>query len=394
MQPVAIVGIGAVKIGKHDDKATLDLAQEVFFKSLSDAGIKSKDIEGLYITPEGFGVPNAQLLGARMAEFFNLQLKTLNKCECGGSSSLIALNNAISDIESGRVEIACVLAVDKRMQMRGEDIEFYLRSGIVSQFGLYGVYDAPYGIGTPVPYYAFSTQRYIYEYGVDPEKIAYLPVILRENAKKNPLAQYQSDLTLQDVLNSRLVSPPIHLYECTTFSDGAVSLILSSKNKAKKFSRPIFITGRGEFHDSSHFVPYNANSSITTFISVVEAAKQSLKSANKKIEDIDIAEVYGVFAGTELMIYEDLGFFEKGKAPDAVFEGKTKITGEIPINTSGGRISGGHPATATPLYEIVEVVQQLRGEAEDRQVKGAKCGLVHAEHGMVNGSVVFILEKL
>ena len=109
--------------------------------------------------------------------------------------------------------------------------------------------------------------------------------------------------------------------------------------------------------------------------------------------DVDVAEVYGVFSGTELMILEDLGFFEKGRAARAFREGKTALDGEVAVDSSGGRLSLGHPPSATPMMELVEVVEQLRGEAGERQVKDARVGLVHADHGMLNGSIILILEK-
>jgi acetyl-CoA acetyltransferase len=108
---------------------------------------------------------------------------------------------------------------------------------------------------------------------------------------------------------------------------------------------------------------------------------------------VDVAEVYGVFAATELMLYEDLGFFDKGKAADAVRDGETRLDGKIPMNPSGGRLSLGHPPGATPMYEFVEIVRQLRGEAGERQVKSPGVGLIQAEHGMLNGAVVMLLES-
>jgi acetyl-CoA acetyltransferase len=270
----------------------------------------------------------------------------------------------------------------------------FVASSVHAQAGLYGPYDGPYGIGTPVPYYAMSVQRYMYEYNVSAEQIANVPVILRENASKNPYAEFQKPITIEEVLNSRIISPPIHLLECSKFSDGAACVILASEDFAKKLNKKIvFITGIGEYHDCSHFIP-SEEKSICEFIATKIAAKEAFSIAGRKPEDIDVAEIYGVFAGTELMIIEDIGFFKKGEAAKAAEQGLIKIGGKIPVDTSGGRLSMGHPATVTPLLEVIEIVKQLKGVAENRQVKDAKCGLIHAEHGMLNGSLVMILESL
>jgi acetyl-CoA C-acetyltransferase len=123
------------------------------------------------------------------------------------------------------------------------------------------------------------------------------------------------------------------------------------------------------------------------------SAQEAYANAGILPGDLDVAEIYGAFAGTELMIYEEMGFFERGAAPRAVRDGRTAIDGVLPINPSGGRLSLGHAPGATPLLEIIEVCNQLREEAEGRQVKDPTLGLIHGEHGMVNGSIVLILER-
>lgn len=241
--------------------------------------------------------------------------------------------------------------------------------------------------------YAFCQQRYMYEYNVREEDIAYLPVILRENASKNEDAYFQKLITLEDVLKSRIISSPIKLLECTKFLEGAACIILAEESIAKKINqRKIFVSGYGEYHDNSHFIPFSADKKLSEFNVHKPALQQALEQANKKINDIDVAEVYGVFAGIELMVYEDLGFFKKGESAKAVKDGLTKINGQIPINTSGGRISLGHPPAVTPLLEAIEVCKQLRNEAEQRQLKNVNIGLCTAEHGMLNGAACLVLE--
>ena len=125
---------------------------------------------------------------------------------------------------------------------------------------------------------------------------------------------------------------------------------------------------------------------------MTESSRRALDRSGHRIDDIDVAEIYGAFAASELMTYEAMGFFETGEAPAAVARGETALGGRIPINTSGGRLSLGHPPQATPLLEVQEICQQLTGGAGDRQVQGANVGLVQAEHGVMNGSAVAVLE--
>jgi acetyl-CoA acetyltransferase len=259
-------------------------------------------------------------------------------------------------------------------------------------FNIYGAYDGPYGLAAPIPLYAMSAQRYMHEYGVSAQEIAQVPVVLRENAMKNPDAMFREPITRDEVLASHMISPPIHLLECSAFCFGAAAIVLASPEAAGETGKtPVWITGIGEAHHPSHFIPQWA--SITTFESVVKAGKACFEDAGRSPSDVDVAEIYGVFAATELMLYEDLGFFEKGKAAHAVLDGKTSPGGEIPINPSGGRLSLGHPPGATPLYELVEVVRQLRGDASERQVSGPEVGLIQSEHGMLNGAMVMLLER-
>jgi len=161
---------------------------------------------------------------------------------------------------------------------------------------------------------------------------------------------------------------------------------------ATEVGRPVVeVTGYGEHHHPSHFIPRSG--SITRFESVVEAGKAAFSESGLSPSDIDVAEVYGVFGATELILYEDLGFCPKGEAAHYLADGNSTYGGDVVINPSGGRLSMGHPAGATPLYEVAEVVRQLWGEAPGRQVDDAHVGLVHAEHGMMNGSVVMTLEN-
>jgi acetyl-CoA C-acetyltransferase len=388
----AVVGVATARAHKDIPATVRDLAHRIIREAIEDAGITKDDVDGLVVTPPGLGGLPSFMFVNSLAEYLGMRTRSLAMLESGGASATMALKLAIDELELGRARFSVVFGLDQRAEGRlRTEFNHFMRSAVTSMINLYGPYNGPYGVGAPIPLYAMSTQRYMYEYGVSAEAIAEVPVVLRDNASKNPDALYQKPISREDVLASPMISPPIHLLECSPFCFGAVAVVLASPEAAKEAKKnPIWITGIGEAHHPSHFIPQRA--SITTFESVVKAGKACFEDAGRKVSDVDVAEVYGVFAATELMIYEDLGFFEKGKAAQAVRDGKTALDGEVAMDMSGGRLSLGHPAGATPLYEMVEVVRQLRGEAGDRQVKDAAVGLIQAEHGMLNGAVVMILE--
>jgi len=385
---VRVLGGVYTKFQKNLPKSIREVTFEVFKEALKDAEIQKEDIDGLYVTPPGLAGPPSFMHACELIEYLGLPAKTLSMVECGGCTSAVAMRTAAEDILSGRIETACVIALDWRAADIPEDFEYFIKYGVLMQTCLYGVYDAPYGVGAPIPYYAMSAQRYMYEFNVPYEKIANVAVVLRKHAERNPLAEYRTPITVEDVKSSRELSPPFRLLDCSPFSSGA-GCIIFGKDDGKKDG--VYITGCGEFHHSSHFI--NSADSITRFISVRKAAQQAYELSGKKPQELDVAEIYGVFTATELMILEGLGLAEEGKAWVGFEDGSWTYGGKTVIDPSGGRLSLGHPAAVTPLAEMVEVYGHLSEKWVERNVKNAKTGLVHAEHGMLNGGIVFILER-
>ncbi len=388
-KPINVLGVSCTEVTRTPVKTIKEMAFSVLNSAIVDAGIEKDEIDGLFVTPPNFPGPPNFMFACELADYFQLNLKSLNLVECGGNTSTSAIHYAIDEIHEGRNKINAVIAIDVRIDP-AEDPEFLLPQGIYLLSSIYGVHLSQYGIGTPLPLYAMSSQRYMHEYGVSEEDAAHLAVLLRENASKNPLALFRDKITVDTVMKSRMISPPLKLFDCSTLATSAACCILGSEEiRAKK--PPVFITGLGEFHHNSSFVPLSEG--LTSFISVKKAGEEAFRTAGIKPEDVDVAEVYGVFSFTELIIYEDLGFFKRGESARAVKDRVTAIDGELPINPSGGRLSLGHPAGCTPMLELVEITRQLRGECGERQVKSPVTGLVHAEHGMLNGSTVLILQK-
>jgi len=389
---VAVAGISVSPVTKNLEIPIKDLAFKMVKEALADARIPKEELDGFFVTNPGMAGPPYCMFACDLADYLQLETKSLALVETGGTSSFTALHFALDEILSGRTRVSLVLGIDSRAKEIIDDFKLFITDGIMTQTSLYGSYKGPYGIGAPIPYYAMSTQRYLYECKLTEEDLAEVSVRLRDNASRNPRALYQKPISVEEVMASPYLSPPLMLFDCSPFASDAAPCMLVSPEVAKDLEKePIYITGIGEYHHPSHFVPVKG--SITESIAGQKAGAEAFASAGIKPGDVNVAEVYGVFSGTELMILEDLGFFEKGRAARAFREGKTALDGEVAVDPSGGRLSLGHPPSATPMMELVEVVEQLRGEAGERQVKNARVGLVHAEHGMLNGSIILILEK-
>lgn len=387
----AVVSWGSTAIGRHDGRTPAELGFEALDRALARIDLDVGELRGLFLVPHGYGRAQAPLRPQRIAEELGLSTDALVEVECGGASAMLAFKAACQDVVTGQIEVAAVIGaqLERRMYEVGMDEGDIDRVYLIAS--MLGPWVAPYGVLTAVPCYALSAQRYMHEQGVSPEQIAELPVRLRRNAALNPIAELRDPITVDDVLASRVVSPPIHKLEAPPWSDGGACAIVASEAWARKRGLDaVALTGWGEAHDHANFIAFEAGA--TSFPWVSESTGSALGRSGRRLDDVDVAEIYGAFAASELMTYEAMGFFGPGEAPAAVSRGETGIGGRIPINTSGGRLSLGHPPQATPLLELQEVCDQLTGQAGERQVEGAAVGLVQAEHGVMNGSAVAVLE--
>lgn len=391
MREVAVVGVAMTDVGVFEDSYPFELAVRVIVEAIADSRLEKREIEALFTTPTGYMVDHYKFALQRMAEYLQIPSRVMGEIDCGGSSSLVALRHVALEIAAGRIDAGLVYAshwelTAGQLSERHAEQQHLVRCANA----MYGAYDSRFGVLSPMAYYAMCQQRYMLECAVEPKEIAALPVVLRDFASMNPRAMYTKPITVHDVLESRMLCPPIRLLESCPVSHGAAAVVLASKEKARQVRpRPVVITGFGEAHDDANFMPRTGD--MSRFPSVERSASEAYAAAGICPGDVDVAEVYGAFAGAELMTYEELGFFGRGEAPVAVAGGRTRIGGDLAVNTSGGRLSLGHAPYATPLFEVFEVVTQLRGDGGDRQVPEANVGLVQAEHGMVNGSLVIVM---
>jgi acetyl-CoA C-acetyltransferase len=229
-------------------------------------------------------------------------------------------------------------------------------------------------------------------FGTTSEDLANVAVKNHNHGSMNPTAQYPFKVTVEQVLGSVMVADPLHILDCSPITDGAAAVVLCSLDKAKGLAGdrpPVKIAGVGAATDT---IALHQRADLSWLDSTEKAAKAAFEMAGVGPDDVDFAEVHDCFTIAEIMVIEALGFVGRGKGGPAARDGLTALGGKIPVNTSGGLKSKGHPVGATGAAQIVEAVTQLRGEAGDRQVEGARRGLAQNMGGTGGSSVVHVLE--
>lgn len=388
-QRAAIIGIGAIKIGKYPEKQESELALSAIRDALKDASINPRQIEGLYTTPDL--QDNIGLQTNLLCEYLRISPVSMAEISCGAIAGGLAVKYAADEIEAGRIKIAlCYGAVRESSlgwfkRVSGETGWTMIDPTALQPYAAYGIIWA----------YGLSARRYMHETGATEEDFARASVRNRKNAAGNPLAAFQTPLTVEEVLNSPYLASPIKLFDASASLDGAAAVVVASEDIARSLSpHPVYILGYGVHYDNSCVVPTDdCSKSISHFTATREAAAKAFRNTGMKPEDIDVAEIYAPFSSHELIIPEDIGWFGEGGMINAIRDGETEITGKIPINTDGGLISRGHPWAVTPLYETISLVRQLRKKAGINQVKNAETGLMHCEGGMMNNGLIIIFGR-
>ena len=386
---VAVIGCGAVKVGRYPERQESELALQVIRDALKDAQISKEQIEGLFTTPDLQG--NIGLQTNLLCEYLRISPKSMAEICCGAIAGGLTLKYAADEIQAGRIKIAlCYGAVREasigwfKNLSQGQGWSM-IEPTALQPYAAYGIIWA----------YALSARRYMHETGATEEDFALAAVRNRKNAAGSPVAAFTKPITVDEVLNSRSLASPIKLLDSAASLDGAAAIVVASEEFARELSpHPVYLLGWGLHHDHSCVIPTDdCRKSISHFTATREAAKRAFQSAGIKPNEVDVAEIYAPFSSHELIIPEDIGWYQDGEMVKAIRSEETDINGKIPINTDGGLTSRGHPWAATPLYETINLVRQLRGEAGSIQVKNAKVGLMHCEGGMMNNGLVMIFGR-
>jgi acetyl-CoA C-acetyltransferase len=300
-------------------------------------------------------------------------------CASGGH----AVRLAVLEVASGQSEL--VMAAGAEKMNDGADATDALAAAADQD------YEAFHGITFP-GLYALMARAYMERYGLTREQLSAVPVKSHTHGVMNPNAQFRMKITADDVAGSTLVADPLRLLDCSPVTDGAAAVIVAPLEMAKKLGRPIVrVRAVGAATDS---LALHERKDLKTIPSVGLAAERVYRSAGLKPQDIHFAEVHDCFSIAELLVMEELGFTPRGRAGIESAAGLTRLGGKLPINTSGGLKAKGHPVGASGVAQVIEAVEQLRGQAGDRQVAGARIGLTQNMGGSGASCVIHILEAM
>jgi acetyl-CoA acetyltransferase len=390
---VAIVGAAATPVGRlaprYGDMAPgleHDILADVVSDAIVEAGVVPDAIDAAIFTQNP---PTTRQLGfgTFMMAQLGLQCRGL-VTEVGqlGLTGGVAFDLAAAQVQLGQADYALALGVVR--QSLGE-----LSTAL--DFGIRAVGDvnfqAPFAV-PPIGWYALDCARYMHEHKVSRAQIAEVAVKSRRHARHNELAQFRELLTIEAVLEQRPIVEPLGLLEVPARADGAICLVLCSEETARASGKPyVTVAGRGFFHEGYHQIG-DTHHDITAFPSARLAVDEALAQAGVGLKQIDLAELYAPCTITEILVTEAIGLFPRGDGWKAVAEGETGIGGNIPVNTSGGCLSRGHPPQVTGLYGLLELREQLLGRARERQVEGARLALHTCELGNYNATLAHVLE--
>ncbi len=398
MRKIAITGIGHTVFGNLSDFDLVDIMAYASLDAMEDAGILDKRdiIEQVIVSNMGAGILNHQTgIASSLVSRLGLEPAMAELVENGPASGGSAIKIGFMAIASGFVDVVMVTGGEVMRGVTGWEATDFVATLLHPE--------AEYNYGLTLPAFGgMYTRMYMEKYDLTEKDLALIAVKDHENGSKNPYAHVKVPCTLEgifespdaDVVNNP-IAEPLRLYGMCPVSDGAASIIMCAADspKMKYFTQkaPVYIVGVGSATDT-HCIHQRENP--LELKAVRKSAEMAFKMAGLKPGDISFAELHDAFVILEVAISEEIGFFNRGKAKEAIRRGETRINGRLPLNTSGGLKAKGHPLGATGVSQVHELVKQLRGEAEEgRQVKNPKHGLAVNFGGFGNNVVTIICSK-
>jgi acetyl-CoA acetyltransferase len=368
-----IVGAAESDLGEVAPGSTpLDLIGQATERALADAGLEKRDVDGLFSASVYYQMPTLSA-----GEYLGIRPRYSDATMMGGSSFISHLLHATAAIEAGLCEVALIAYASTQL----------------SEGGFRGVsdppnpYETPYRPRYPVSMYALAASRHMHEYSTTRKQLAEVAVAAKEWAKLNPKAFMRDDLTVEDVLASRMVSSPLSILDCCLVTDGGGALLVTSSERAKDLRKPpVYLLGAGEAH-------WHRNISQMPDLTVTAAAdsgRRAYEMAGIGPQDVALAMLYDAFTINPILFLEDLGFCKKGEGGAFVEGGRIAPGGGIAVNTNGGGLSYNHPGMYGLLL-LIEAVRQLRGECGERQVEGVDVALAHGNGGVLSSQVTAVL---
>lgn len=388
MRDVAILGVGMTRFGELWDRSFREIGIESGFQALVDARLSSHDLGALYLGNMASGsLLEQEHIAPLLSDYAGLAGHHLPaiRVEAGGASGAVALHEGYLAVASGAYDFVVVGGAEKLTDV--PDATANRITGASADQEWEGVFGA-----TLPGLWALIARRHMHTYGTTREDLARVPVHAHEMASRNPLAHYRNKITLEQVLQANPVAEPLGVFDCAPLSDGAAAVVLGPLDQARKHTdTPIAIRASTVASDT---MALQHRADLTRLDATVAAGQRAFAHAGKSPRDVQVVEVDDAYSISALLSLEDLGFSEKGKAGSAFADGRFALGGTPTVNPSGGLKAQGRPFGATGVAQVVELVRQLRGEADSRQVSGATVGLAQNVGGTGATSVVHLLERV
>jgi acetyl-CoA acetyltransferase len=348
------------------EKTELGLMAECARGALADCGLRLADVDGL----ASAGISMGPMGVVQLAEYLNLKPRWLDGTNIGGSSFVAHVSHAAAAIHAGLCDVVLVL-----YGSTAASNALAIGTGLGAGRDPAAAFVGPYGM-TTVGSYALVARRHMERYGTTSEQLAEIAVTMRRHASLNPDAKMRRPIRVADVLESRMISEPLHLLDCCIISDGGGALVVTSAERARDLAKPpVTVLGCGE----AVCHPELGAPDLLT-IAARQSGAQALGMAGVRHADLDLCTVYDSFTITVLATLENLGFCKAGEGGAFVEGGRIGLGGELPVNPDGGGLSSNHPGMRG-IFLVIEAVRQLRGEAGGRQVEGAQLALAHGTGG-------------
>lgn len=368
----AVVGAATYGMGSAPGQESIDLAVRAALLALDDAGLKPSDVDGLFTT-----LPQDALSTLTIAEYMGIHPKVENSTRTGGSSFQIQAMWAALALEAGLCDVALITYGSNQRSASG---------GLVSGAGTPIVYEHRYKPMNPPSSYAMAAARHMHQYGTTRAQLAEVAVAARKWAQLNPDAFMRDDLSIEDVLFSRMVSDPLSVRDCCLVTDGAAAVVMTRADRARDLrQKPAYLLGSASatWHRSIGNMPD------LTVTAAAESGPRAFQQAGVKPVDVDVAMLYDAFTINTILFLEDLGFCKKGEGGAFVQDGAIAPGGRLAVNTNGGGLSCVHPGMYG-LFTMVEAVMQVRGSAGARQIPGARIAVAHGNGGALSSQATAI----
>jgi acetyl-CoA acetyltransferase len=363
---VAIAGAFEHPTRFAPEKTELGIMAECARGALADCGLALHDVDGL----ASAGIAMGPMGVVQLAEYLNLRPRWLDGTNIGGSSFVAHVSHAAAAIHAGLCDVALIL-----YGSTAASNAVAIGTGGGAARDPAGSFVGPYGM-TTVGSYALVARLHMERYGTTSEQLAEIAVTMRRHASRNPDAKMRRPITVADVLESRMISDPLHLLDCCIISDGGGALVVTSAERARDLrKRPVLVLGCGE---AVRHQEIGAPDLLT--VAARQSGAQALAMAGVRHADLDLLTLYDSFTITVLATLESLGFCKPGEGGSFALGGRIGLGGELPVNPDGGGLSSNHPGMRG-IFLVIEAVRQLRGECAERQVEGAELALAHGTGG-------------